>query len=75
MSARRPDRFERREDPRSDGPAALDGALERPVTAVGRAGLGAFLNGYQGLLQRVAAATLLGSVGFAAWLLRRPTIG
>jgi hypothetical protein len=38
-------------------------------------GLQAFLTGYQGLLQRVAAATLLGFVAFAAWLLRRPTIG
>lgn len=38
-------------------------------------GLQAFLNGYQGLLQRVAAATIFGPVAFAASLLRRPNVG
>jgi hypothetical protein len=38
-------------------------------------GLQTFLNGYQGLLQRIAAATLFGPVAFAAWLLRRPKAG
>jgi hypothetical protein len=38
-------------------------------------GLQAFLNGYQGLLQRVAAATVFGPVAFAAWLLRGLKVG
>jgi len=37
-------------------------------------GFQAFLNGYQGLLQRVAAATVFGPVAFAAWLLRRSKV-
>jgi hypothetical protein len=31
----------------------------------------AFLNGYHGVLQRIAAAAVFGPVAFAAWLLRR----
>jgi hypothetical protein len=34
-------------------------------------GFQAFLNGYHGVLQRVAAAAVFGPVAFAAWLLRR----
>ena len=34
-------------------------------------GFQTFLNGYHGLLQRVAAAAVFGPVAFAAWVLRR----
>jgi hypothetical protein len=41
------------------------------VAQIDMPGFQACLNGYHGLLQRVAAAAVFGPVALAAWLLRR----
>lgn len=51
----------------------MSGLIQRlsVVARIDMPGFQAFLNGYHGVLQRVAAAALFGPVAFAAWLLRR----
>ena len=51
----------------------MSGLVQRlsVIAQIDMPGFQAFLNGYHGVLQRVAAAAVFGPVAFAAWLLRR----
>ena len=51
----------------------MSGLIQRlsVIAQIDMPGFQAFLNGYHGVLQRVAAAAVFGPVAFAAWLLRR----